>query len=222
MTETELPTPEESSNNSKLNLDNVQGPEDVEKWLKDRPLKDAAGSIWQQVEQKRNFDKLSETDPLTDLPNRRGWDRQSKTLLANADRQNVPVTVMLIDLEKLNLVNNMFSHEDGDEYLQLATNAFKKSLREGDLAARVGGDEFYFLLPGAKSRQARRIKGRVIRTFRNSLEQLSLDHPLRKTEVGSSWGIHQLGGDETINDGLNKADKSMYGEKRARKAERKD
>ena len=109
MTETELPTPEESSNNSKLNLDNVQGPEDVEKWLKDRPLKDAAGSIWQQVEQKRNFDKLSETDPLTDLPNRRGWDRQSKTLLANADRQNVPVTVMLIDLEKLNLVNNQFS-----------------------------------------------------------------------------------------------------------------
>ncbi|HEX2038922.1 MAG TPA: EAL domain-containing protein [Acidimicrobiales bacterium] len=93
-------------------------------------------------------------DPLTNLPNRRLFrDRVHQAVLL-ARRTEIPVAVMILDLDRFKEVNDTLGHHIGDLLLQQVANRLQSTLREGDTIARLGGDEFAVLLPSVAGESA--------------------------------------------------------------------
>jgi diguanylate cyclase (GGDEF)-like protein len=87
---------------------------------------------------------LAETDPLTQLPNRRAWDEVLQSAIGSGVR---PLCVALIDIDHFKGYNDSEGHQAGDKLLQGAAAAWRQALRSGDIIARFGGDEFAALMP---------------------------------------------------------------------------
>jgi diguanylate cyclase (GGDEF)-like protein len=96
------------------------------------------------------LDANAQSDPLTGSLNRRGLDDRLGIELTRARRTGEPLTVITADLDALKDVNDRFGHAAGDEALQLAAVVMAEGLRDVDVLARVGGDEFVILLPACE------------------------------------------------------------------------
>jgi diguanylate cyclase (GGDEF)-like protein/PAS domain S-box-containing protein len=93
-------------------------------------------------------------DALTQLPNRTLLNDRIEVALAMARRSGVTPAVMFVDLDDLKVINDTLGHATGDQLLRMVAERLTVSLREGDTAARVGGDEFTVLLPLVASEEA--------------------------------------------------------------------
>lgn len=101
---------------------------------------------------------ISYHDSLTNLYNRRFFEEELRRL----DKpRNLPLTVVMGDVNGLKLVNDAFGHDRGDELLIKAANAIRSACRADDVIARWGGDEFVILLPKTSSVEAEEIVGRI-------------------------------------------------------------
>jgi diguanylate cyclase (GGDEF)-like protein/PAS domain S-box-containing protein len=155
-------------------------------------------------------------DPLTELPNRVQLRDRMRLALAQARRAGRSVAVLFIDLDGFKAVNDRYGHAFGDRLLQEVAARLRECVREDDLVARVGGDEFVLLLPFLRQpddaeRIARKLAERVA-------EPLELDG--RVLRVGTSVGIAFFPRDGDDEDRLlTSADESMYRAKERRKRE---
>lgn len=86
------------------------------------------------------------TDGLTGLLNRRGYTAQGENLLAHAWRHRLPLTAMMLDVDHFKQINDRYGHNAGDRALQLFARLLTETCRNGDLIARLGGEEFGVLL----------------------------------------------------------------------------
>ncbi|MEI2421489.1 GGDEF domain-containing protein, partial [Arthrospira platensis SPKY2] len=87
-------------------------------------------------------EKLSRTDPLTGLLNRRAFADRGEGLWSTATRNDRPLSMVLLDLDHFKQLNDQFGHTAGDDALKAVATVLKSSLRRGDIAARWGGEEF--------------------------------------------------------------------------------
>ena len=101
---------------------------------------------------------LSYYDQLTGLYNRRFYEEELKRI--NTIR-NLPITLVLADVNGLKLTNDAFGHSLGDNLLKKIAQVFKKECRTEDIVARIGGDEFVFLLPKTDGTEAQKIIERI-------------------------------------------------------------
>jgi diguanylate cyclase (GGDEF)-like protein len=95
------------------------------------------------------------TDSLTGLLNRRGWYESAAASLTPAQRHNLPCTLLTLDLDHFKQVNDSHGHEVGDRALRLFGAILSQGKRSGDVIARVGGEEFFMLLPMTNETAAR-------------------------------------------------------------------
>ena len=93
--------------------------------------------------------ELALRDQLTGLHNRRFFDEQLARMLARSDRSGRPVSLLVLDLDRLKAINDAGGHPAGDCALRAAAGALRSSVRTGDLPCRLGGDEFAVILPDA-------------------------------------------------------------------------
>jgi len=100
-------------------------------------------------------------DPLTGLMNRQAFGEQLETELARAERENRPVTVVMLDLDVFKQINDLYGHGVGDEVLRGIAERLASGVRPGDLCGRAGGDEFMLGLVGAASGTAEEILERL-------------------------------------------------------------
>lgn len=105
---------------------------------------------------------LALRDPLTGLPNRRAWDDALAAAVARAERDGSLLSVALLDVDDFKEFNDTYGHQAGDRLLKEAAAAWQSRLREGDVLARWGGDEFALLLAGEPAQDALVIAERLI------------------------------------------------------------
>ena len=102
-------------------------------------------------------------DPLTELPNRRYLVDRCKAALADAERHQQAVALLLIDLDHFKPINDRYGHDAGDLMLQVIAQRLSEHVRGGDTVSRLGGDEFAVLIGGAEAeRHAREIAERLL------------------------------------------------------------
>jgi diguanylate cyclase (GGDEF)-like protein len=140
------------------------------------------------------------TDNLTGLPNRRAFDR----LIRNR-RDGSNFSIISVDVDGLKDINDTHGHGVGDEILVLAAQVLQRSLRPGDLVARIGGDEFAVFLVGATNDDATQVGQRILALIRELPSA-----PLLSVSIGIASG-----GPSTDPRGvLAESDGAMYGAKR--------
>ncbi|MZR63490.1 diguanylate cyclase [Alcanivorax sp. DP30] len=111
--------------------------------------------------------RLSREDSLTSLANRRFFDEALDREWRRCQREQQPLTVMLVDVDRFKAYNDHYGHLQGDECLRtLADELRRYSRRGGDLVARFGGEEFVLLYPGVDETEAVRLASRLCRSVR--------------------------------------------------------
>jgi diguanylate cyclase (GGDEF)-like protein/PAS domain S-box-containing protein len=118
--------------------------------------------ITERKQREERIRHLSYHDPLTGLYNRRRFDEERVALDAPA---NLPLSVIFADLNGLKLTNDIFGHEAGDQLIKTAAEILKKSCRERDVLARIGGDEFVIMLPNTDASDAAQILLQIRQRF---------------------------------------------------------
>ena len=155
-------------------------------------------------------------DPLTDLFNRRHFDAAITQAVADAQAGGTSFAVMYIDLDRFNPINNQFGHGAGDTILINVARAIKTVLRESDLAARIGGDEFALLVPCATASDARDMAKRL----RQAIEAVTLRIGTEVVHAACSIGIATYPDDGLyVEELLATADAAMYQDKASRHEE---
>lgn len=146
------------------------------------------------------------TDPLTGLGNRRKLNEQIPLFIAKAQRKNGSFGLLFLDLDGFKNVNDSLGHKEGDKLLQKISANMKTSLRQDDLIARVGGDEFVVIVPSATASNLRRIANSLLETCTTSVKYMSSE-----ITVSASIGISCYPDDsKNPSELLEFADKAMY------------
>lgn len=145
------------------------------------------------------------TDALTRLPNRRGLLDHLEREIANAGRNATALAVMFLDLDNFKRVNDVAGHAAGDLMLQRVAQVLREAIRAGDLAARIGGDEFAIVLSPADASSAEDVAQRLV----DRIEALQVDIP--GSDFGASVGIAIFDSPpRNADDALGRADAAMY------------
>jgi len=143
----------------------------------------------------RRLRQVAGTDVLTGLANRRTWEETLERELARAWRQRLPVSVAVIDLDGFKALNDRAGHQAGDLLLKEISAAWGEVMRDEDVLARPGGDEFGIVLPNCPQRQALQI----------------LDRLRKKTpELTFSAGLASWDGSEHASALMERADIALY------------
>lgn len=117
---------------------------------------------------------LAFTDHLTGLYNRRHFFKQAEYLLAQSDRNNIPMCIMMIDIDDFKLINDQYGHSVGDRFLIDISEALKNTFRKVDVVCRYDGDEFIILLPNSTINQAKLSAERLVNSIKNVKCTLSI------------------------------------------------
>jgi len=128
--------------------------------------------------------RVSLTDPLTGLPNRRHFDRRLREELARVDRYSYPLALMLLDLDGLKKINDEAGHEAGDNALRAVARTLQRNCRATDLAARIGGDEFTILAPNITESEAETLAGRIRKTLTTEASWVASTLPKLTLSIG--------------------------------------
>ena len=151
------------------------------------------------------LEQLAQQDPLTSLLNRRGFDIKLKASLAEAKRQHVVLSILLIDIDFFKSINDRYGHDIGDTCLKYVADCLKHHIRQTDVLARFGGEEFILLLPDTSHKAAFTLAEKL-RHVVSDLNLNELDHPLTVTiGIASTQLPHQH-----IDDIIKAADLALY------------
>jgi diguanylate cyclase (GGDEF)-like protein len=157
----------------------------------------------------RREQRAAVTDSLTGLVNRRGFDERLREELERAVNTGISVALVMIDCDGLKAMNDTGGHELGDRVLQSVANCLRTNKRLEDVAARIGGDEFAVLIPGADG-----VAGAVIaERFRRELGGMSLGVA---QIMAATFGVASFPADgSTPAELLRAADRALYLAKQA-------
>ncbi len=156
----------------------------------------------------------ADVDPLTELPNRRAFERELARSLAYVKRHGTGAALLYLDLDDFKRVNDRHGHSAGDAMLRAVASVLGRHVRESDVVARIGGDEFALLLwncdeadAAAKALALEASIGRTIAT-----------HAGAALTVGASVGTATLLPLDEPAETIGRADRAMYARKAVRRA----
>ncbi|MEQ8821796.1 MAG: diguanylate cyclase [Sumerlaeia bacterium] len=152
--------------------------------------------------------RLAEQDGMTGLVNRRGFDVALQREVARAVRYDLPLSILMIDIDRFKKLNDTYSHIAGDEAIVATADVLRIAARETDLVARYGGDEFVVLMPNTSAEQAEVLRERILQTAREKAKTLNREH----WAYSLSCGLRSAQG-ASAQHLLDSADKALYAHK---------
>tara|TARA_B100001121_G_scaffold227164_1_gene200453 strand:- start:18448 stop:19479 length:1032 start_codon:yes stop_codon:yes gene_type:complete len=161
----------------------------------------------------RQLEVTARTDELTGLSNRRWLNLMLEGRWAEAERHDLSMAFIMIDLDGFKQLNDRLGHQRGDELLRIVGDVIDGNCREIDVAARYGGDEFCILMPHTDLDAAMHVAGRVSDAFMDRIGELELG----SVRVGLSIGVghRDLSDPGSAEDLVRHADEAMYAAKAA-------
>jgi len=136
-------------------------------------------------EERLRAERLAQLDPLTGLNNRRAFYDKTSPLWAQVNRHGHVASVMLLDVDHFKQLNDEYGHAHGDEVLKVLANILRHSVRQGDVLARWGGEEFIVFLPETGQEAALALAERL----RSEFGETPVQHAAGATLVTASFGI---------------------------------
>ncbi|MFO7717146.1 MAG: GGDEF domain-containing protein [Desulfohalobium sp.] len=153
---------------------------------------------------------MARTDYLTELPNRRAFFEAGAKEIRRAERYARPLSLLLMDLDHFKQINDVHGHDIGDQVLIQLGQLCRVRLREHDVLARLGGEEFAVLLPETELYEARQ----VAEELRKEIASAQLVTCLASGQVTMSLGVCELAAQETaLAEMLKRADRALYSAK---------
>jgi diguanylate cyclase (GGDEF)-like protein len=176
-----------------------------------RALADAAEVLLSQAvireqltAERDEFARIARTDPLTGVPNRVAWQEALAAEQQRRARYRRPTVVMSVDVDRLKETNDRFGHDAGDELLAAAAGVLRAVLRDTDILARVGGDEFCVLMPETDATVMPSILARIT----DQCDAWRGSRPDLRLSVSVGWAAPDTFGD--LREALRTADERMY------------
>lgn len=152
--------------------------------------------------------ELSQTDPLTRLCNRRSLTEMLENELSRCNRNIVPCSLIMCDIDHFKRVNDEYGHQAGDEVLVAVAELLREHLRPYDLAARYGGEEFCLVLPETNLTHAAEVAERI----RKRIEGCKFTGNLARLKLTVSLGVASASGrsEQPEDDLIRRADEALY------------
>jgi diguanylate cyclase (GGDEF)-like protein len=163
------------------------------------------------VSRERQLEVLATTDMLTNLVNRRAMRERIAGRLVSLQRYGGEAALLFLDLDDFKGINDTHGHDAGDAVLVAFAHTLKQTVRECDVAARWGGEEFAVLCESTPLQGAIRTAERI----REAVEQIGILHNGQMLRVTVSIGVAQLTPEETVDEACARADEALYAAKHA-------
>ena len=158
----------------------------------------------------KQLKKLSQMDDLTGIPNRRSYEKHLELEIQAAQRSNLPLSLLVVDIDNFKAINDEYGHDAGDQILRQAAVTMRDSLtRTTDFIARFGGEEFIVLMPSTDEKGAYKVAERI----RNNIINIPLpeEQTTRLDKITVSIGIStQTGINLDKNQIFKEADTALY------------
>ena len=148
----------------------------------------------------------SETDTLSGLLNRGGFEARADAAIEDANRLGIPVSLVISDLDHFKSVNDNFGHAAGDKVIVTFARFLRSAMAEHHVAGRIGGEEFAILLPGTNLVAARLFAEGT----RNAFASLAIEGMPATKRFTASFGVAEIASGETISELMGRADKALY------------
>jgi diguanylate cyclase (GGDEF)-like protein len=155
----------------------------------------------------------ADVDPLLDILNRRGFERELKRSLAFVARYGASAALLYFDLDGFKTINDGHGHGGGDALLQAVARELTRNVRASDVVGRLGGDEFGVLLWHVSADLAA-VKARDLESV---VAATAVQHGAARLSVGASAGVAVMRGDCGPEQMLDTADKAMYARKKEKR-----
>jgi diguanylate cyclase (GGDEF)-like protein len=155
----------------------------------------------------------ADIDPLTDILNRRGFERELGRAVAYVGRYGTQAALVFIDLDGFKAVNDRHGHAAGDELLKAVSAQLTGRVRASDVVARLGGDEFAVLMWNLGEAQA----AAKARDLEDAIGTVGVGEGSARVGVGASAGVVPLLGQASPAAVVDAADKAMYARKKERR-----
>ncbi len=155
---------------------------------------------------KRHAETEARTDALTGLPNRRHFLEELTRDMAQADRQSIPLSIVSVDIDYFKHINDRYGHAAGDEALRRVGSVLKTYIRTGDIAARIGGEEFALACLNTGNREARKLAERLSR----DMDRTIINYQGESFQLTVSVGLAILAPGDHLDHLLRKADIALY------------
>ena len=149
-------------------------------------------------------------DPLTGINNRASLEKSLPREINLAQRHDMPLTLLVVDVDYFKNINDTHGHQIGDAVLREITGVFAESVRTTDLVFRYGGDEFVIALSNTDSEAAREVAERI----REGIEKCQFSVGNVRLVISASVGMTELNGRDTLESAFRRADEALLLAKR--------